>query len=1291
LQLLKEAVMPQSTLSVLDRSAPQSTCDASREQDLRPRPMPDVPRAARTYLFAPANPRDRAATGDFPDQATLVFPDARSSAPSQLIIGHTPLPAGVWHWDASSGTVSWHYRAADGQHGGRLSLSSDRRKCVGTLLLGTKTLSIVGDLPPITYTCSVALNTGAQASGTASMKLSWDTGSASWQQATWVANALALTYQVVGDYIVGQRFYGIAVNYVDEQTADTWYPDKHDVSCMIDENSVFTLTAQGVDPDPDDRSTLKDPNAAAIQSVFPYLLSVQMSATGQQIAGAMLTLEDSQKGTVLGVQGVANNPSVVGLYSVHSGRGQASFSVYGGKLWIGDQPVASSRLVGNRLTWTDLPPALRTTGGLGEAGELEFTDDGASFASPTATTVVGRRLTGDEVAYGRAMPGTLRTAPALSLTDLDNKSQFRLVTDPATGKPVWADVVQQAMMNDFNQIVLYYMPDDLRRTFYGEAQVNLSPPLQQIAAMAPTGSDPGTWYQSLAVAFLTNVLSTSQEDGADQLNALRAQAWLKSQTATSPVFQMQSSALYALEWRKLGRNANIDAYLKDQVEKQAQYDALIEADRQKWLRDLEQTIVDANARTQMADVVNNLAATASDGALYWAYAYFRYSTLPSQMAILQMMALGQTSDKDGSAWLRETQRRFVILSLLDPSSLFANQYVSAVNTMFFANTVPSFVDVGSSSIDYRHGVAAVLRQTVVQCAGSQDAVVREIGADAADLLARSDLGSLVSRMQAAAAGTASAAWTATAQPMANAATPTVGSRAATVLCLAMASVATTSALYGTTDWTRATVAATSQAAPVPADTSRAVTAAQYLIQIATFALKWGVALNAVFDSYATAWDAMTSLFSTALLERANQAIQGGFSKWLIDNGERPIDSEIFGDMFVEDAAGSERVLYAVFGRNLDEFVAIRLGAIFAGINLIISAINLANASDDLDEAANALGVAAASLNLFATGGAWALGAAGITELGGLEVATICSVLGALGVLAAIAGIVILLVMYFKKHPTAVQEFATNQAQAAGFYMPYSSAIDYFDGYTDETSLLRLGVSLFAASGALAANGDGSVHMASEDHSYATVFFCTTDGLGRTQLGAIVGADGAATSMVLTGNTDDTVSFQAAGQSGSDLAARQQWSAALLGGPSMDGAHPQSGSFTLQLNGTSKYLRWSNGAVALGDPDLAAIWRITQEAMAPAGLSMANIALYTTSQGQVFTPVLSQPGSTPQTWSVSPALPAFLTLDTGTGKVSQVPGQARPVTPAATYTLSVSNAVSAQPATTTFTVAVAQHA
>ena len=83
-------------------------------------------------------------------------------------------------------------------------------------------------------------------------------------------------------------------------------------------------------------------------------------------------------------------------------------------------------------------------------------------------------------------------------------------------------------------------------------------------------------------------------------------------------------------------------------------------------------------------------------------------------------------------------------------------------------------------------------------------------------------------------------------------------------------------------------------------------------------------------------------------------------------------------------------------------------------------------------------------------------------------------------------------------------------------------------------------------------------------------------------------------------------------------------------------------------------------------------------------------LYTFSQGQVFTPALQQPGSTPKTWSVNPTLPSFLSLDTATGKISQVTPKP-PVTATTSHTLSVSNTVpGSSPATATFTVTVSQH-
>src|SRR5262245_11765302 len=104
----------------------------------------------------------------------------------------------------------------------------------------------------------------------------------------------------------------------------------------------------------------------------------------------------------------------------------------------------------------------------------------------------------------------------------------------------------------------------------------------------------------------------------------------------------------------------------------------------------------------------------------------------------------------------------------------------------------------------------------------------------------------------------------------------------------------------------------------------------------------------------------------------------------------------------------------------------------------------------------------------------------------------------------------------------------------------------------------------------------------------------------------------------------------------------------------------------------------------------AVCLVTQEPMAPARLSIANIALYTFTQGQVLTPALQQPGSTPKTWSVTPPLPSFLSLDTATEKISQVTPKP-PVTPTTTHTLSVSNGVpGSSPATATFTVTVSLH-
>ena len=134
----------------------------------------------------------------------------------------------------------------------------------------------------------------------------------------------------------------------------------------------------------------------------------------------------------------------------------------------------------------------------------------------------------------------------------------------------------------------------------------------------------------------------------------------------------------------------------------------------------------------------------------------------------------------------------------------------------------------------------------------------------------------------------------------------------------------------------------------------------------------------------------------------------------------------------------------IFGRNLDDFLATRLGAALAVVNLVLSIYAAIHASDPLERVADDLMATAAGLDLIAAVAGWALGAAGITTA---SVATICSAIGVLGILAALAGVAVLLYLVLRPRQNPVQQFTSTYAQPAGFYMQYGSAIDYFIGYT----------------------------------------------------------------------------------------------------------------------------------------------------------------------------------------------------------------------------------------------------
>ncbi|MBZ4370613.1 hypothetical protein [Corallococcus sp. AS-1-6] len=1247
--------------------------------------------SARTYHVTVKNGRSlQPAPKGTPTTLSVVLGGRRRDRPTALYLDRLPVAAQHFQWDPHRGLLTWNFRREDGTHSGRLVFQHGGHGFVGSIETAGNRVGVEATLAPVSYDCAVALDTGATVTGTPpALQLHWNPQDPRWQAATWVQDALQFTWQVTGTVIVGQETYNIATSFNDLQTQTQWTPATSSMGTVLSSNLVFNMALNsGVSPGADNRSTLSDPSARAIPTVFPYQMAFAVTDEGSTLTGAMLTVNDSQAGTTLGLQGLVVNPSVVGLYTLN-GAG-SPIAVHGGRLYVQDEEVPTSRLRGSTLHFEGLTQQQQRLTGLPESGTIHFSQDGHSAWMPGQPRG-GRRVQATELtapAHRTAFAAHPVTAVAssavvntqLNLTTLANMTQF------AFSNNVWADVVQQATMSDFNQVMMYYLPSNLRQTYFGTGQPVLPSWLQTVASM---GTNPSQWYQSLATAYLTNVLSTFNEDGADQLNALRAQNWLKTQTAASPVFQVQSTAMYSHEWSNQPQNAALPQYLADQQQNRSTYNQYILADQQKWLAELRATIIDPSALTTMTNIVNTLVTTAVNNGLYWAYTFFRYISSPQELTIIEMMSLGQAADLDGSAFMRQCQTNVALLSLLDPSNVFSQQYISVIQTFQIGNMLPELFDYSANPDDYVYDVQQVMAQIAVQYGNSSDPQVQQAAQEAAKLAADTQLAEYIATMQAAAVGKVGIyGWEQIAPLMAESVTGKVGTLGANLLCMGLGAVGVMGIVYGALGW--------SELSPTQR-TALVSNAASFAIQATSSILKRGVALEAVWDTDATLWDNIRPLFSSDLMSQADARLQSGFQKWLVNDGSiEEYPSEMFGTLFSETAEEDSSLVTKVFGKNLDEFVATRLGAAFAIINLVTGILIALHAQSSLEAAGDWLLVAASGLDLLATAGSWALGAAGIEAIGGLAVTTLCSVLSILGIMAAVAGVVILLYLALRPHLNPVQQFGQDYAKPAGFFMQYKTEIDYFNGYVQQGEPQRLGLTLSIPNGngaVLKVGANGALgSLASNDYSYDTVFFASTNGTGQTVINALVGgASGSPTLMALTANSDNSVSFKAPLASTDSNYGTQLWSVVLKASPARDGQFFSSGSFSIQRYGTSgQWLSW-NGQTAVISAS-GGTWTVTQVPMVPAGLTMGDIMLYTFSQGQVFNPVLTQPGSQPKTWSITPVLPSWLVLDTSTGAISEPPNapSTLPLTPATRYTLSVSNGVgNAQAVTTSFTVQVVE--
>ncbi|KAI8505211.1 hypothetical protein Bbelb_173200 [Branchiostoma belcheri] len=872
---------------------------------------------------------------------------------------------------------------------------------------------------------------------------------------------------------------------------------------------------------------------------------------------------------------------------------------------------------------------------------------------------------------------TVSAPPPLNGQELLNMSQFKKDDD---GR--WYDAIQQKSMNDFYTILQYYMDADLRKKYMGMNNApDLDPTIKQIADTDGNPSDEQRengddgnakdWYKTLSVAYLAQALPTvwTNDSYAAKLNTIRAQKWLKTETSTSSVFNAQSPELYKTHWlRDMPRMGD---FLVDQMQNNAEYASYIEQDKNSWIEEVESTVEDPTNQASMLSIIESLTTLGKEGK-YWAYWLFRDITQPSALSMLQMLSVGGAASLDGSAFSRQIQQNCAILGILDESATFQEQYIRIIQIFQLTNILPQLIDFSGDMTNYQYAVEDILKGFEEQYINSPDPQMQEAAKEIQEKLNQKNLEDLLSELQKMASQfTGDYNFVKLMTYVDN----VYAKGTLYLLGKLVASAAVCGAImmfyFGVKNWKSLDGAKRAQ---VVSD------GVLLFANVAAGLVKRGTALYEIWGTEAMTYKNVAKITFEGECQESIERASNGFSKWILKKkGE---EAEVGVEATTEEAvvAGEEdmSLLETLLGSNLDEFMATRFGGAVAVLGLVFGAISLSKSKTDLEKAANSMGVLASTLQICATFGSWLIPEGAMVA--GVECAAICSCLGALAVVAAIVGVILLIIELKKKTPDPLKDFATNQANDAGLYMPHGADIDSFQSYQPKGQLEKEGISLQMNGSSqqyLKFNTDGTLSLSPGTNGPDTVFYMTTDSYGRAKFIAnLPNADNTAVvSKFLT--VDGNGQLSGADQLGGDSANQQLWVAECQGSVQRTDGHLTSASFKFysfsmfKAKNKKYYLGGSGGAPEVSE-SAQQPWTVSMDSTKPVGLRMDDITLFTFQMDQKFTPTLLNPGSDPKNWSIRPDLPSFMQLDQATGAVSQKSGVAPEITASNTYTLTVQN-------------------
>ena len=1200
---------------------------------------------------------------------TIIKDDNDDCSKHEMYVNHHQIRHPNFQYDSTKSTLTWQQGRGDNFHAGNVLFSGDATIGRGSMQVGEHNAAVKLTYLNPHYRVSLSTNAGA---ALINNKLTWDTDSDAWKNAEWVDSGLIWSYALKEIKIVGQVINYTEVTFEDPKAEDktSWVCDdsggatfNDQCTTTLDKKGRFVFTASdGVIPPTYSRPTAQD----GIKSVFPYQMAFDFDELAYNITGgAMLVDQKDETGQVLAMKGVYDqDPSIVGNYVVsHDGVPRAQFGVSHGKLVIRNQRIESSSVKGSTLQWSNVPEDLASEAGLPTGGVMMFSNRGQSASvQGVKTQLTANRFVSPHVAVA---------ASNLNIYTLVNMDPHEKIHDDIE------DVVQMKSMDDFYSIIKYYMRPDLREKF-----ISANPPdIKDIREIAEDNPDANrAFYSNLSVPYLVNALSSSPDDDAKYLNGRRAAKWLKMKIANNDVFNDQSHQLYSRQWQQ--KFPAMTDFLLDQANNTAKYNPMIEEDAEKWVKEVREDIGDdpdqQESLKKFIAMIENLSDYARTNGKYWAYTLFRYLASPFYLGKLKLQLINPNTS---SALTLDVKRFSAILTILDDRSQFARQFLETLKIFQLTSVLPEMLDYEGNRETFDILVEKVMEAFVDKYINSTDPEMAKRAEEIEKILKNKSLHDYLQLFHATFSELAGVfEWDQFIEKFDSAVVRFFGKAAsgiATLVGLAAAAGGIVFLATGMIQWKDLSdVQKASFITPLLSN---------FVLFVKTIAVR-GMKATAVFEVVGSKWSAFKSFFTGKgfeLLESPEQYFSGGFAKWLIKEGtEAPSDLEIIFNNATDLEAAYPRLTKA-FGRNLDEFMATRFAAALAIVNIVLSAISLANAETTMDKVQDGLFLASGILELVSAVAGWIAGSIAAESTAATVLSAIAGFAGPLGIIAAIAGVIVLFVVLFTHEDpeTPLHHFVHNDAKDEGYFMQYATDIDYFQVISDENGKTReLGVALQQEGNedkCLCALSDGSITISGITYDYDTILSIQTDENGYAKILTLLYNPEGEDSLKAVALTLDGGKLSMTGKNTKNPKTQLWIAECQKDVQEDDDKHLIAASFYLknaqsQDSGSTDYLTVDNGKVTVSSTPMK--WKLVMKGMKPQWLTMEDISITTSTRGRTFHNQLIQGGSKSNlTWYVNPPLPDWLKLNETNGDISQTE-TSLPVFAKKSYTLTVRNAL-----------------